>query len=450
MLNIIRTLANKRFAILPQRLVHGAAVMRNYHFLLDSQYWSAEQLAAFQLRALQRLITHAYHQSTFYRVRFEQIGLEPGDVKSFQDMRQIPYLTKQDLRDNFETIKVRDFARHHPILTRTGGTTGAPVTLYRSRNTAEMRQAIEWRNYHWAGQDYRQRKMSLFPGTSRDIGKEPYFEDPRHRMLVVKTFQLDPERLRLFHHLYHRYRPSFLMGIVEFYRVLGRFLEREGLDDIKSPALFVQGEAVTPIDRERFCRWFGARVYDYYGMRENAVSASECTEGTMHINQEFVFQEFENDRRPALPGEPAEIIGTSLHNFAMPLIRCRTGDIGQLESAPCACSRTHQAMRITGGRTRDFISTPTRLIYICHHMSYLLDLSDGVEALQFYQPDRGTVVIRVVRNSNYTREDTDKLTNALARLTGGELRIEIEFVEDIPRTRVGKYRFVVSDIDPTL
>ena len=70
--DLIRTLANHRYTVLPQRLVHGAAVMRNYRFLLDSQYWSADRLAEYQLRALQRLITHAYDQSPFYLARFEQ------------------------------------------------------------------------------------------------------------------------------------------------------------------------------------------------------------------------------------------------------------------------------------------------------------------------------------------------------------------------------------------
>lgn len=450
MREVLRQLFNQRFVVLPQRIIHGADVVRDFRFLRTSQYWSAEQLAAYQLRKLQQLIAHAYTNSPFYRKRFNKIGLEPGDIRKLSDIRGIPCLTKTDLRERLDEIKVHNVDDYAPILTRTGGTTGAPVSLYRSRNTASFRKAIEWRTFAWGEQDHRQKKMSLFPGTSKDIGKEVWFEDPRNRMLIVKTFQLDSERLDLFCKLFHRYRPSFLMGIVEFYRVLGRYLEKHGINDIRVPALFVQGESVTAEDRRNFCRWFGTKVFDYYGMRENAVSASECVEGTMHINQEFVLHEFEDNGDPAKIDEPAEIIGTSLHNYATPLIRYRTGDIGQHESTSCPCGRVHTAMRIIGGRTRDFITTPTRMIYVCQHTSYLLDLSSGVEAIQFYQADVRSLEVRIVRNERYRSDDAQKLVKAVRRLVEDELRVTVRFVEDIPRTRVGKYRFVVSEVDSSL
>lgn len=447
---LVKNIANLRFRVLPESMIHGAGVVNNYRFLLESQYWSADQLAAYQLRTLRALIVHAYDNSPFYKQRFQQIGLEPGDIRSFDDFRKIPYLTKDDIRNSLDRLKVRDFEKYNPILTRTGGTTGAPITIYRSENTADMRLAVEWRNYRWGGQDYRQRKMSLFPGTSRDIGKEPFFEDPKHRSMTVKTFQADAERMELFRNLYHQYRPSFLMGIVEFYRVLGKYLERRNKLDVKAKALFVQGESVTEEDRRNFERWFGVKIYDFYGMRENVVSATECEENTMHINQEFVYQEFETNGSPAKPGELAHIIGTSMLNYAVPLIRYYTGDMGSLEMATCPCGRQHQTMKIIGGRTRDFISTRSRLIYICHHTTYLLNLSNGIDEIQFYQPDLNNIEIRIVRNDQYQHADAHRLRDAVAKLTNGELNISTKFVPSIPRTRVGKYRFVISEIEPVI
>lgn len=447
LLRHLRRLAKYRFDILPRRLVYGGRILKHYDALLASQWEPLDRIRQTQLIRLQRLVKHAYDNSPFYHRRFRETGLEPGDIKSFSDYARIPYLTKADLRDNLEEMKVRDFESYRPILTRTGGTTGAPLMLYRSRNTAEMRQAVEWRNYKMGGFDYRDRKMTLFPGTHDDVKKGPYFEDPKYKAMVVKSFEADDARMQLFRDLFHRYQPKFLVGIPQFYRVLGRYLEQRGLDDMKVDALFIQGEAMLDEDRENFRRWFGATTYDFYGMRENAVSASECSEGTMHINSEFTYIEFEIDHRPTVPGELGNIIGTSLHNYAVPLIRYVTGDMGTHEENGCPCGRELPVMKIIGGRTRDYLTTRSKLIFICHHIVYLLELSNGYEELQFFQPDIDHVVIRLVANRNYNPQDAELLVREVELLTGGELEVSVELVDQIPRTRVGKYRFVVSEIE---
>ena len=444
---MLRKLANYRFDLLPRSFVYGGEILKRYEELLVSQWHSIEQIRQARLVRLKRLVAHAYQYSPYYNRRFRETGLEPGDIKTLADYARLPYLTKSDIRENLEDLKVKDFDSYRPILTRTGGTTGAPLKLYRSQNTAEMRQAVEWRNYKIGGFDYRDRKMTLFPGTHDDVKKEPYFEDPKYKAMVVKSFEADDARMQLFRNLFLRYQPKFLVGIPQFYRVLGKYVEKHGIDDIQVEALFIQGEAMLDEDRENFRRWFGATTYDFYGMRENAVSASECSHGNMHINEEFTYIEFENDHTPTAAGELGNIIGTSLHNYAMPLLRYVTGDMGTWEDVSCACRRALPVMKIVGGRTRDYLSTRTKLIFICHHIVYLLELTNGYEELQFFQPDIDHVIIRLVANKNYNPEDAELLKREVRQLTGGELEVSIELVKEIPRTRVGKYRFVVSEIE---
>ena len=446
-IGMLRRLARYRFDLLPRRFVYGSQVLKRYEELLVSQWDSIEQVRQTQLVRLQRLVDHAYKNSPYYHRRLKEIGLEPGDIKSFADYTHIPYLTKNDIRNHLEELKVKDFESYRPILTRTGGTTGAPLKLYRSQNTAEMRQAVEWRNYKIGGFDYRDRKMTLFPGTHDDVKKEPYFEDPKYKAMVVKSFEADDARMQLFRDLFHRYQPRFLAGIPQFYRVLGRYLEKRGYDDMKVEALFIQGEAMIEEDRENFRRWFGATTYDFYGMRENAVSASECSFGSMHINAEFTYIEFENDHRPTASSELGNIIGTNLHNYAVPMLRYETGDLGCWEDESCSCGRALPVMKIIGGRTRDYLTTRSKLIFICHHIVFLLELSNGYEELQFYQPDIDNVIIRLVANKNYNPQDAELLRKEVTQLTGGELQVSVELVDHIPRTRVGKYRFVVSEIE---
>ena len=450
MRTLAKKIANSRFAVLPERFIFRPAVLATYRHLLQSQWWPRERIQAYQLEKIRRLVAHAYEKSPFYRNRFDSIGLEPGDIRSFEDFRQIPPLTKQEIREHLGDLQASDLETRRPILTHTGGTTGAPLKLYRCRATADVREAVEWRTYQWAGFHFRDPKLNAFAGRALDDSGEPWYEDPKLRTTSVRINDTDQATFELFARLYRARKPRLLIGILEFYRLLGRWLEEQGIDDIKVAAMFSQGESITETDRENIQRWFGCRIYDYYGMRENAVSAGDCTGGSMHINSEFVYMEFETDGRPAKSGEQAEIIGTSLTNYAVPLIRYRTEDIGEWLDHACPCGRHLPVMKIVGGRARDFVMTPNRAVYICHHVSNLIALAPGIEAIQFYQPDQQRLIVRVQAETPLREDNLRTISEATAAIVHGELRITVEQVETIRRTARGKYRFVISDIDQSL
>lgn len=450
MRSFVKSVLNLRFKLLPDRWLHSPTALADYRLLSRSQWWSADEIAAFQLQRIQALVAHAYENSPFHRRRFEQIGLQPGDVRSLDDFRKIPYMTKTDVRGSLEDMKATNFEQLQPILTHTGGTTGAPLSLYRSQATADMRQAVEWRTYDLAGYSFRDLKIYAYGGMGADDQTEPWYEDHRNHVVAINTIRANRERIELFCKLFREKQPRLLTGNIEFYRIMGKYLEAKGVDDIRAEAMFSQGESLTESDREKMYRWFGCPVFDYYGMRENAVSASECHAGSMHVNSEFVHMEFEIDGHPAAAGEQADIIGTSLVNYAMPLIRYKTDDSGVRLGGGCDCGRHLPTMAITGGRGRDFIATRSEMIYINHHATYLLGLSDGVEAIQFYQPSIDRLIIRVQANERYRASDGDRLVVTVRDLIREPIQIAVELVEAIPRTRLGKYRFVVSEVDPVL
>jgi len=446
----LKRISHLRFALLPQRMVFPRPLLTYHRQLQASQWWSRDQLLDFQWHKVTELLHLAHRHSPFWRTRFAELGLEPGDIKDFDAYRTIPPITKNDVRDHLEEMKVDHLDQLRPILTHTGGTTGAPLRLYRTQATAAMRQAVEWRTYEMAGYHYRDLKIYATSGSGLAESRETWYEDPRYRIIAVNTLRADVDCMHFFCDLVRKRKPVLFTGNVEFYRVLGKFLERRGIDDIRVRAIFSQGESLTQADRDNLHQWFGARVFDYYGMRENAVSASECDEGAMHINSEFAYMEFENDGRPAEPDTQAEIIGTSLVNHAIPLIRYRTGDYGQHHLYDCPCGRHLPVMSITGGRARDFITTRSKLIYICHQVAYLLEISREVEAIQFYQPNLDELTIRLQTSDTFDPSDAEKLVNATRKIVEDELAVSVERVATIPRTRLGKYRYVISEVDPVL
>ena len=106
--------------------------------------------------------------------------------------------------------------------------------------------------------------------------------------------------------------------------------------------------------------------------------------------------------------------------------------------------------RETSARELDIIVTKNRLVTISVHLPHKLGISDGIVAIQYYQPDIDNLIIRIVKNEHYIENSEEKLKKEIILETGGELNVSVQFVDSISRNRLGKYRLVVSDVEPNL
>ncbi len=442
----LKDLTRLRFNLLPTGKRFGIGRYECYKWLMESQYWSADQLREFQWQRLTQLLQHAYDNTEFYRERFQAVGAEPGDIKCFEDFRKLPYLTKEDVRQNLDKLKCRNLDQHRPFDIRTGGSSGAPLRMFKSHETEHMRKGCQWRSFAWGGVDFRDMHITIANTFSFEGIDYPWWVDHRTRTILVKTIRMDEELFQRYLGLHRRYRPTYFFGSVGFLRVLGKYVEEHGISDIESKAVFVVGETVTPEDRRNVKKWFGCDLYDYYGLRENAASASECEHFNMHINSEFTLVEFEHGGKPTASGEPGDIIGTNLFNFATPVIRYFTEDLGSSRDAECPCGRKLPLMRMKGGRTRDYLSSRRGKFFITWHLIQIIDESMAVEALQLHQLDINNVKVRIVKKADFTKADEKKIVETLCKITQGELKFTVEYVDEIPRTKLGKFLFVKSDI----
>ncbi len=434
----------------PQRLRSderrwGSGQIDCYRFLLESQRWSSDQLLAYQWQQLAHLLDHAYHNTEFYRRRFDDLGAKPGDIRNFDDFRRLPVLTKDEVRAFTEELKSRQFEQLSPVESRTGGSTGAPLFLYKSSRAEHMRVAVSWRSREWAGVDYRARKVLIEIHHAAMKQQPGWYLDSRSNSLLLWAGRLDEDRLERYLRLCRWFKPQMLIGSIGFMRVFGRFLESKSEKAIRPGAIFVVGETVAPSDRENIKRQFGCELFDAYGMRENAVSASECAQHRLHINSEFTYVEFEDLERDA-GGERCAIIGTNLHNLAFPLIRYRTEDVGHAQGTACACGKAHPVMSIEGGRTRDFLRTREGHVFVSWHLAQFIDKRMGVRKMQLHQHDFDHVTVRIVRGPEFTPNDEAQLLASLNQLAGDLLRFRVEYVDEIPRTPLGKHLFVKSDL----
>ncbi len=188
---------------------------------------------------------------------------------------------------------------------------------------------------------------------------------------------------------------------------------------------------------------FGCPVRENYGMAEAMVGASECEHGTLHLWPDAGVVELLHDDGSITNSGSGEVLGTTLHNRAMPLIRYRTGDrIDGLDPhASCACGRTLPVIRAIDGRRDDVIITPDgrRL----GRMDPIFKDSLPIRKAQIVQVSRLELEVRLVPAEGYVSADGDTLAHRISQLVG-DMNISIVLCTNIPNESNGKFKGVVN------
>ncbi|MDD3373821.1 MAG: phenylacetate--CoA ligase family protein, partial [Methanoculleus bourgensis] len=141
-----------------------------------------------------------------------------------------------------------------------------------------------------------------------------------------------------------------------------------------------------------------------------------------------------------------EVVATNLTNYVCPLIRYRTMDLATAAQGPCTCGRHYPLLEHVEGRLHEFIVTKDRRLISMTAVNMHSDVFDNVVQFQFYQEKVGEVLLRIVRKPGYTDRDTDYILSELEKKFEGDVDVTVHFVTKIPRTRRGKYRFLIQDL----
>ncbi len=129
------------YGFIPHRFRYSKAFWDTYNFLQESQWWSGQKLEEYQMRQLSNLLHHAYENVPFYRKVFDERGLKPDDIHHFGDLRKLPYLTKDIIRERLSDLVSRNYCERKLQYVTTGGSTGIPLGFYAERG---IHNAREW------------------------------------------------------------------------------------------------------------------------------------------------------------------------------------------------------------------------------------------------------------------------------------------------------------------
>jgi phenylacetate-CoA ligase len=415
-----------------------------------SQWWPAQRLRELQLQRLRELLIEAGQGVPYYRERFAEIGFEPQSLRSLDELRQLPLLDKPLIRANQQRLaheQAEALGR-----SSTGGSSGEPMVFGLAKRRVSHDVAAKWRATRWWGVDIGDPEVVVW-ASPIELGAQDrvrLLRDALFRSTLVPAFEMSEARLDAALALIRQRRPRMLFGYPSALSLLAQHAERRGveLSGQGAKVAFCTGERLYPEQRERIARVFGCAVANGYGGRDAGFIAHECPQGGLHLTAEDLIVELLDPAGLPVPdGEAGEIVVTHLQTRDFPFIRYRTGDIGVLDPAPCACGRGLPLLREVQGRANDFLMAADGTLMQSAALTYVLRELSGIEAFKIIQESLALTRLLLVVQPGFDRElARQRVVDGFRRRLGEGVEIAIEYVDAIPPERSGKYRYIISHV----
>ncbi|MDR3358543.1 MAG: phenylacetate--CoA ligase [Desulfovibrio sp.] len=411
-----------------------------------AELWNKEQIESVQLARLKNALARA-RNCAFYRERLDQAGIGPDSLRSPDDLRRIPFTTKQDLRAQYPSgllcVPPSEIVRMHC----SSGTTGAPVAVCHTQNDVNVWADLMARCLYMAGvrrEDVFQNMSGygLFTG-----GLGIHFGAER---LGCMTIPAGAGNTRRQIKLIRDFRTTVVHILPSYALILGEYLRsnNENPRDLPLRIAIVGAEPYTEEFRGRVEDLFGIKIYNSYGLSEmNGPGVGfECAERNgLHIWEDAYIAEVVEPEtgRPVPVGEVGELVMTSLCREGMPILRYRTRDLTRFLPGECACGRAHRRVDRILGRTDDMFIIKGVNVYPMQIEEVLMAFPEvGQNYLILLENDGVSDMMRVqveVRDE-YFVEDMRILQNlqkAIARRLRAEIlltpRVELVESNSLPR-----------------
>ena len=329
------------------------------YFNPELETLSRDALEALQLERLKKTVNHCMN-AEFYRKRFAELGITPDDIQTLDDVRRLPFTTKEDLRENYPfglaCVPLKECTRLHS----SSGTTGNPtVVLHTQKDLDEWANAVA-RCLWMVGS----RPDDVFQNSAGygmfTAGLGFQYGAERVGMLTVPAAAGNTTRQIKF---IRDFGTTVLHAIPSYASRIYEVMKEEGCNprrDTKLRVLCIGAEPHSEEQRQRIEQNLGVKAYNSYGISEmmGPGVAFECPEQNgLHIWEDYFIVEIIDPvtLQPVPDGQLGELVLTTINREAMPLLRYRTRDLTRILPGDCPCGRHHRRLARLQGRSDDMI-----------------------------------------------------------------------------------------------
>ena len=428
-------------------IITGESVYRRLKFLINSQYWTREQINSYQITKLRQLIDHAVSTVPYYKELFSGLSLHPEDIQKLEDLNKIPILTKATIKDvGLEMFTSSSIPKRKRIESSSSGSTGEPLFYYITKDAYSMNLAASLRGWYSFGYRLGDKYIKL----SQNPRKVPMkrVQDKMNRSLYLATNPLIGSNFELILKEIERFKPKIIRCYPDPLLFLARYKKAHPEFRFRPLVIATTGNTLHSETRAEIEAIFGCKVFDSYSCEGNS-TVFECpTHTCYHSSEEYGISEVLDENNLTIRSGVGRLISTDLWNLAHPFIRYDTQDLVEISYEDCSCGRKHLRINRILGRDNDILVAPNGRIFIVHNFTGFFqvdhpEINRSIDHFQVIKRKNGDIEFQLVVNSRFN----DSVSDYISSFWGNEFnaKVMIIIVPKISLTESGKRKFVINE-----
>ena len=405
---------------------------------------SRKEIENKQLYKLKEILLHANNHTKYYNNLFKKLKFNPETLISIKELEKLPIMDKNSFIDNYSNLISDNYSDYSPIEMSSGGTTGTTLNFLMDYEThiSKESQAI----HYWKRHGFKVGKSKaimyragvLIP-KGRRIQK-PWRFDYGRSMLYLSSYYGSNNLYREYYELLKQWKPKYMHFLPSAVYLFAKYMNENNLN-IKLCKAFSASEMLHDFQKREIEKAFDCKVVDHYGHIEPGIYVSgQCDKNNYHIYTNDVIAEVTED---------GSLLETSLHNKSMPFIRYKVGDLVGGIHYGCSCGiNTPYFKKISGRESSIIYSADGRVISSIGFDQIFR--GNSIRLGQIVQRKKGFLILNLVIEKEFSDIDKNNVISKLQDRVGVDTKIEIRYLDDIPKAKSGKYNLVISNINVKL
>ena len=413
------------------KLIKNKEFCKLYESLGNREGYSLERIKEFQLTGLKNILLHSYQNVPYYSDLFNKIQFNPEEIKSFDDIKIIPYLTKDIIRENFNKLISVKKVKGGCYTTNTSGSTGEPLKMLLDYESFFKENAFIYYYRKKLGYQFGD-KLVTFRGVN--FGEKYWRFNPINNETIFSPFKLSKKTLEIYLKKINAIKPSYFNGYFSSIYFFAKLLSESNQSlSFRLKGIFLSSENINEAERLFVEDFFKVKTLTFYGHTERCVIAQEFAHNEYSFDPYYGYTE-----QIKTKDNSYEIVGTGFLNETMPLIRYKTDDI---------CLDTNKDTVTIAGRRNinDYLIGINDEKISNSSLHFLGDILGAVSKYQFIQEKKGDAVLLLVPDKNFIMSELALIRKEIDKKMRGIINFEIKLDEKVVLTSRGKFQMFITN-----
>ena len=431
-------------AILPRVFLQSNEYKKFTKVLNEYETWDEKELHRYQNREFLKILNHAYNNVPFYKKFYDENNIDIKEIKSIADIEKLPIINKEIVKKYQGEFIAKNYDISKLNETYTGGTTSSPMRFYNTKMTNEREKAVYnwiWKKFGYNGPG---NEMCLILRGNILNDDLAYKYDKFNKYIIFNAKKMENENIKYIIDTIFEKNIKNIQAYPSLIYLVAKYINKNKLHKKVKTVLniFCSSEKMFNFQRNEIKQAFNLDVVDYYGHNERTTVFYYMNGYYEEVGIYGITEIIDEKGHFVLEGQRGNIVGTSLNNYAFPLIRYNTYDSAIFNKK----DNGNIIVNDIEGRAGDFLVTKEGKKFSPTLLEFAIDKIDNFRDIQLLQKSYEYVDVMIVPDEKFTMSDAEKFKKELELIVNNDILFKINIVDNIDKPKNSKSRFVVSKI----